>query len=258
MRAVSRYEELAPLISAQFKRGVRTNALFSREELEGLIAWGALSARTTGAGLLLLVRRPEFHRLHFYLNDLSAPPGAVFPIPTVTEIAFRPRDTGLQEAADYWRGNGFSTLLSRVRLSRPAGPGEEGDAPQPARADEAEDTFSLLRASFSPLTGCLPTREEWAAEVASGRCLVERDESGVAGLLHFAQSRRGGEIRHLAVRQDARGRGLSTRLIGAYLAAVAGAASSVWTGADNHIALRAYGRAGFRPDGWESIVLCNE
>ena len=55
----------------------------------------------------------------------------------------------------------------------------------------------------------------------------------MAGLLHFSLDRRGGEICHLAVRPDARGCGLSTRLISAYLSAAGGAATSVWTGADN-------------------------
>ena len=103
MKTVSQYEELAPLISAQFRRGVRTNAFFSRQELEGLIAREELSVQETGAGLLLLVERPWFDRLHFYLNDLSAPLGATLPDPTVTEVAFRPQDTGLREAVDYLR-----------------------------------------------------------------------------------------------------------------------------------------------------------
>ena len=92
MKTVSQYEELAPLISTQFRRGVRTNAFFSRQELEGLIAREELSVQETGAGLLLLVERPWFDRLHFYLNDLSAPLGAALPDPTVTEVAFRPQD----------------------------------------------------------------------------------------------------------------------------------------------------------------------
>ena len=258
MKTVSRYEELSPLISAQFRRGVRTNALFSRQELEELIAEEALSAEETGAGLLLLVERPWFDRLHFYLNDLSAPLGADLPIPTVTEVAFRPQDTGLREAVDYLQGQGFVPLLSRVRLSRPAGEVECPCAPQYAGEEEENDTLALLWDSFPRLTGCLPSRKEWAEEVAAGRCLVERDRTGVAGLLHFSQDRRGGEIRHLAVREDARGHGLSARLISAYLSAVGGAASSVWTGAGNDPALRAYARAGFRPDGWESVVLCHQ
>ena len=72
MKTVSQYEELAPLISAQFRRGVRTNAFFSRQELEGLIAREELSVQETGAGLLLLVERPWFDRLHFYHIGPSA------------------------------------------------------------------------------------------------------------------------------------------------------------------------------------------
>lgn len=252
MKTVSRYEDLAPLISAQFRRGVRTNAFFGREELEGLIGRGELSVQTVPGGLLLLVRRADFSRLHFYLNDLSVPLEAELSGPVVCEIPFRPRDAGLREAADWLCGQGFLPLLSRMRLSRPAGPAPEGE--RPPRAPEAGEwprLLEFLQRMFDPLTGCIPTLEELRAD----RCLLLEGGEEPAGLIHFVQSRQGGEIRHLAVRPGLRGRGLSRCLIAGCLRALEGGTCTVWTGADNRAALGAYGGMGFQPDGWRSAVL---
>ena len=59
-------------------------------------------------------------RLTFYLGDLTVPLGAELPPPTVTEVAFRPRDTGLRETVSYLTAQGFVPVLERLRLSRPA------------------------------------------------------------------------------------------------------------------------------------------
>lgn len=252
MKTVSRYEELAPLISAQFRRGVRTNAFFDRGELERLIGRGELCAQSTPAGLLLLVRRPDFSRLHFYLNDLSAPLVAELPGAVVCEIAFRPRDTGLQEAADWLCAQGFSPLLSRVRLSRAPGAAPAPEFPLRTPEDgERGRLWSFLQEMFDPLTGCVPTLEEFESD----RCLFLEGGAEPAGLIHFVRGRRGGEIRHLAVHPDRRGRGLSRQLIAGCLQALEGGPCTVWTGADNTAALRAYGAMGFQADDWRSAVL---
>lgn len=258
METISSYEVLSGLIGRQFRRGVRTNAFLSRGQWEQAIQMG-LSAQTTGAGLLLLAKRPGFSRLYFYLNDLTCPLEVEFPVPTVTEIAFRTRDTLVREAADYLSCQGLSPILTRVRLSRAAGVAEEGASSLRAPGEaEAQVVLAFLRENFPLLTGCLPTQAELAGDLSAGNCLVAEDASGLAGLIHFSRDRRGGQIHHLAVRRDCRGRGLSGLLIGGFLQAVDGTAATVWTGTDNQAALRAYAAFGFQKDGWESIVLSNE
>ena len=109
----------------------------------------------------------------------------------------------------------------------------------------------------------IPTEkvDEFAAVGTGGLALSGQEKAVVISMgtgTAFIWAEKGGEIRHLAVREDARGHGLSARLISAYLSAIGGAASNVWTGAGNEPALRAYARAGFRTDGWESVVLCHQ
>ena len=97
METITAYEDLARLVTGHFHRGVRTNTMVSPEEYGPAIAAGTLRAQATPAGLLLLRDRGDHTRLTFYLGDLTVPLGAELPPPTVTEVAFRPRDTGLRE-----------------------------------------------------------------------------------------------------------------------------------------------------------------
>ena len=167
MAPLTDYETLARLVSAHMTRGVVTNTMVSQEEYAGDLAAGTLEARETPAGLLLLRQRPTHVRLQFYLNDLSVPLGTALPSPTVTEIAFRPRDVTLQQAVDYLRRQGFAPVLERVRLSRPAGEAPLPDRPL-TRPTQSAPVLAFLQENFSSLTGCLPTEGELADLLAQG------------------------------------------------------------------------------------------
>ena len=115
METITAYEDLARLVTGHFHRGVRTNTMVSPEEYGPAIAAGTLRAQATPAGLLLLRDRGDHTRLTFYLGDLTVPLGAELPRPTVTEVAFRPRDTGLRER----RESRLSPFLPRRRRRSP-------------------------------------------------------------------------------------------------------------------------------------------
>lgn len=257
MAPLTDYETLARLVSAHMTRGVVTNTMVSQEEYAGDLAAGTLEARETPAGLLLLRQRPTHIRLQFYLNDLSVPLGTALPSPTVTEIAFRPRDVKLQQAVDYLRHQGFAPVLERVRLSRPAGEAPLPDRPL-TRPTQSAPVLAFLQENFSSLTGCLPTEGELDDLLAQGRVLTLEENGEILGLLHFALTGNTGEIRHLAVRADRRGEGLTRPLLAGYLQAAAGGKSIVWTRHDHLSAQAAYGRFGFVPDGRRAAVLCHQ
>ncbi|HIY32541.1 MAG TPA: GNAT family N-acetyltransferase [Candidatus Evtepia faecavium] len=251
------YDSLARLASAHLRPGVRANTMVSQGEYGPALAAGALTAWETPAGLLLLRDRGNHARLHFFLEDLSAPLGAALPDPTVTEVAYRPRDKGLQEAVDYLTRQGFALCLERVRLSRKAGQGEETAEPVSRPGPEAGPVvLAFLRENFSSLTGCLPNEAELAGDLAARRVLTLEEDGRITGLLHFTLEGNTGEIRHLAVAAGCRGTGRTRPLLAAYLQAIGGAKSIVWTGAEDQAAQAAYSRFGFAPDGRRSAVLC--
>ena len=175
----------------------------------------------------------------------------------MTEVAFRPRDTGLQETVPYLQSQGFALLLWRIRMSRPAGLPEPPALPvRTAEPTENRAVQAFLRENFSPLTGCLPNEAELAETLAQGQVLVLEQAGAFTGLLHFSHDGKSGEIRHLAVRADHRGRGLTRPLIAAFLQATGGAKSTVWLREDFPAARAAYETMGFTPDGRRSAVLC--
>ena len=210
MRRAESYAALAPLLSAQLRRGVVTNCFLSPEEYRREIEAGLFYEE--GDGFLLLQRqRAGYRLLNFYLH-----PGAKLRLPEtdcplVTELACREKDRdAMRRAQDALCALGFSEAFRRLRRTRPAA--------EAAEAEEAADaSFDAMRAfllaQFDPLTGCIPPDEALRQAVSAGQVLCLTDADGIAGLLHYAPGRAQCEIRHLAVRADCRGRGYAGRLL---------------------------------------------
>lgn len=257
MERIDRYETLSHLASRHMTKGVRANTMVSQSEYGPAVETGSLLAQETPAGLLLARDRGDHFRFNFYLNDIAVPLGAQLPSPAVTEVAYRPRDMGLQETVTYLQDQGFALLFERIRMSRPAGLPEEETSPVlTAQPQEEEAILAFLRENFSPLTGCLPNKKELKDDITQGYVLLLKEEGAIAGLLHFSFDGKSGEIRHLALREDKRGQGLTRPLITGFLRAIGGAKSTVWLRADFPPAQAAYHRLGFAPDGRRSAVLC--
>lgn len=254
METVRAVDDLTRRRDAQLRRGVQTNCFLSTDQLRALAARGALLAEEIPGGLLLLIRREGHFQLYFYLAADPAPLPPL-PSPTVVEIAFRARDTAVRGTADFLQTQGFTPVLRRVRLKRSADPIRKESPASTADPPRVEAIEAFLRENFSPLIGCLPDRVELSADLTQGRVLTRTDAHGLTALLRFSRVGSRGEIRHLAVRSDCRGRGLAGELLTEYWYAVGGAASTVWTGTENRPALRTYEKAGFILDGWESVVL---
>lgn len=254
MRKIDDYAELERLICAQMKRGMSTNAFYSREDFERAISAGSLRAESWAGGLALAFDRGDYDRLSFWMTDTLAPIGITLPRRTVLEIAARPKDENLWAADRAWERFGFEPLFDRVRLSHPAW--EAPEAPLDAAGPDDMDAVSaLLRANFHPLGGCIPTPDELMRELSEGRFLCIRDEEGApAAILHYSEERRAANIRHLCVRDDFRRRGCAKTLISAFAFRTGGKRATVWTGADNMPAIRLYRSCGYETDGRTSRV----
>ncbi len=260
MKQIERYEELAPLLSAQLGRGVVTNAALTPEDWRREIAGRALWVEQWDGGLALLRRREGRAVLNFYLRGDTVPDLA-WDGPIVLEIAARPRDEGLLRAAALWRGRGFGDLCRRERLALPRGAAvADGDGPLTARIAapaDLEAAQALLQGNFDPMTGCLPTRAELERDLAKGNVVCADGPDGVpAGLLHIAPGRGSTQLRHLAVGEEHRRRGMAQALLSRYLEHTGHAKSLVWVRTDNDPGRRFYAKNGYAPDGWTSVVLC--
>ena len=252
MQRAESYAALAPLLSAQLRRGVVTNCFLSAEDYQRELPRGLYYEEREGC-LLLLRQRPGHLILNFYLQ-----PGGTFFLPdvkkpVVTELSCRAKDAdAMSAAAEQLRGLGFAECFRRLRRTRPAAEAAEAEAAADASFDAMR---AFLLAQFDPLTGCIPPDEELRQAVGAGQVLCLTDANGISGLLHYTPGRAQCEIRHLAVRADCRGRGYAGQLLKLLEAKTGGQKCAVWARVGNAPAEHFYEKNQFQPDGWQSVVL---
>jgi len=243
-------ETLKEAIARHFKPGVRLNAFMSPEEL---CCDGGLSAAETEGGLFLLRERGSHRILNFWLNELTLPE---LPVGTVTEITARPgrEDPELIKA---FTDGGFRPIMRRVRLVRAPGEMEAPITPGVTviKAPDGTSAMELILAAFDPVTGCIPTAEELRADAESGSLYLAMLDGVPVGVLQVRRGKNYSDIRHLAVREDMRGKRIAAALIYAFLRDTEYRRVFVWTGEDNQAALKNYARCGFTPDGYTSQVM---
>lgn len=253
MRRVESYAALAPLLSAQLRRGVVTNCFLSPADYQREIDAGLFYEE--GDGFLLLLRqRAGYRLLNFYLHPGAklCLPGQTLPL--VTELACREKDQdAMRRAQDALCALGFAECFRRLRRTRAAIPAP--DNAETASEASFEAVRAFLLAQFDPLTGCIPPDEELRQAVGAGQVLCLMDADGISGLLHYAPGRAQCEIRHLAVRADCRGRGYARRLLRLLEAKTGGQKCAVWARVGNAPAEHFYEKNQFQPDGWQSVVL---
>lgn len=210
-KLIEKYEQISELITANLKKGVRTNTAMSREEYEREISHGSLMAGETPQGLIILRNRPSHIKLNYYINDIGSPIDLVElekairaegwnrsdeccnnkneqerPSPDkliVTETAFRERDTALKETVGYLAGCGFEEVLSRVRLSRPAdAPDKNAEnaveiSPEKVESREEENskfTFYVKKSTTEDAAAIRPLLHSSFSPITG--CLPEDDE----------------------------------------------------------------------------------
>lgn len=253
MRRVESYAALAPLLSAQLRRGVVTNCFLSPADYQREIDAGLFYEE--GDGFLLLLRqRAGYRLLNFYLHPGAklCLPGQTLPL--VTELACREKDQdAMRRAQDTLCALGFAECFRRLRRTRAAVP--VPDNAETASEASFEAVRAFLLAQFDPLTGCIPLAEELRQAVGAGQVLCLMDADGISGLLHYAPGRAQCEIRHLAVRADCRGHGYAGRLLAMLEAKTGGQKCAVWARVGNAPAEHFYEKNQFQPDGWQSVVL---
>lgn len=277
MKKARDYEVLAPLLSAQLRRGVQTNCFLSAEEYRCEIATGALSYEAWAGGLLLLLQRGGYTKALWFLTDTSQKLPCALPEPVVMELASKPNVEGL-DALDFWVREGFAPRFKRLRMCKPAGelPPAVGTvlagvtlnthtscadsfAVRTCGGADFDAISALLAAHYHPYYGCLPQEKELADLLCAGEisCAVGQDGALLA-MLHIASGKHYFELRHLATAPQQRGRGAASALLGARIAGKGGQKSLVWTGETNCAAQRLFTQFGYVADGWTSTVLSNE
>ena len=257
MKKINELSELNSLITAHFGREYVSNWFVSRDNAEKYVAEGRISACELDGSLFIIRERESsgtaFCSLYYCMKKEYVPDLSFISQTTVAETPFRERDALLIEANESLCKAGFEREFIRRRMVF-----VQKNEPVPALgegmkyADEADIPFieKLLSESFSPLTGCLPDKDETASAVREKRFILHKN----GGLLHFEKSRASFELRHLCVSESARGHGTAGELVRAYNSTVP-KKSLVWVREGYAPAEKTYENNGYTADGMRSSVL---
>lgn len=235
-----------------------TNHLANRDKLMHYIESGTLFTHESENGLLILTDRGTHYLMHFYLKSTALHeelPSVDKPI--VTEIAKRDDDSSFDSIEQMLAGCGFTRILRRRRFVKSKFETPPDDLPcNFASIKDFTEIRSLLAASFSPLTGCIPDDKELTDAIAASQISVIRDNSEIAALLHFRKEKRIREIRHLCVSESHRGHGLASLLVKKISDLDEnGNKTLVWVSEGYREAETVYEKNGFTPDGMISDVF---
>ena len=229
-----------------------TNFFLPADETERAVVSGEIFTEAWDGGILIFRKRETYFRTYFYLADPAAPVTCEIPAPAVLEIPYRDRDEAAKNAVRGFTDAGFAPLFQRIRMTRRGSEVYADSDAVRASADDTEKLKVLFRENFHPLAGCIPTDAELSDEIRAGHILTD---DACAGLLHFTEGKAGTELRHLAVEEAHRNRGIGSALVRAYLGLCGVKKSTVWVRDDNDAAKKTYEKHGYRADGMKSAVL---
>lgn len=246
---VTEYEQVAQRVNPLLLQAGMTNGIPDREKLEREIARGTLYLQVEDFGLFLFRKREKWDHLNFLLKKGESLQAWNPHRPTVVELPFRKETDPMETVAGELETKGFRLILERIRYTRKGKVSEPFPGVGVGECKQGDLSYGLLEQNFSPLTGCIPDREEWEILRNKGQILTLP-----GGVLHYEIKGKTTELRHLAVDRARRRQGFAGALVGEYLNRWGRAMSRVWTGKDNIAAQRLYESFGYEKDSLTSRV----
>lgn len=248
MKRIAELSGISAAVSAHFVKNVFTNNFLTEESYLSEINAGSLYAVETDNGLYVLREREDFYILNFHIHGEASLPEALNGKRIVVEIPYK----GKEQSFGFFESSGFEPFLERMRMT---GKKAEhcGGRGSFLKEDTAEEAYSLLKANFNKYTGCIPDFDVFLKDIRNKRVMAY-SEDGIKGILHFSVKGKGSEIRHLAVAEKERNRGIAGELIKAYHAHTNCSKYQVWLAKNNTPAENLYKKHGYERDGFQSVV----
>ncbi len=246
MRKITDYSEVSPTVLRYFKRGVLTNNFLTAEDYKSEIEEERLYFEEEAGNLAIFLKRDGFFILYYYiLNDdvkfLEIPEKLVCDI--------------VGDLPDNLSTSGFLKVLERVQLERESDEGIPKASHDKAGAEYAEEVYSVLKNSLNIYTGYITTISKIQKECENGLIYAVIENGQVLGVLRSGVKGKTAEIRHLAVLENHRKKGIARRLLNEFLKENADKKCIVWTGRENTAALSLYEASGFRKNKNTSTVF---
>lgn len=250
---------LEGLLRAWHSKRAMTNFYLQEDEYAPKIPNSAVMRFTKGC--YLIFEKRDHYDFYFFLEKGAVP--AALPEmdkPLVMEQVCLERK-GQEPKASAWETVGFQPYLTRKRLIMPLQEGISASSQVCfARPEQADEILKLMARSFEPYTSALPNRETLLASIAAKEVLTAEEDGVLLGFLRFGAEKKISVLWQIAVREEARGRGIGKMLVKHWIWQVKDTAlrCQLWVRTDNPSAQRMYEMLGFLPDGRIAPVMIKE
>lgn len=284
MKLIKNYQELSKLIFSHLKKNLITNCFLGKEEWTLEIQNDLAYYIETEKNLYLFRKRDGFWILNYYLNDLDTEFNNSILNPIVVEFVGRNiLENNYQKQQELFNNLGWKKCVERERFEKIESSIEEkqsefenndcgnGDIEIKnnskndskieiclAQEHDFDNVLELLKDSFNPYYGCIPTNLKLLEDINNGGVYMAKINNKIVGILHFKHMDKLAEIRHLAIDKDWRGQGIANELMNVYENEVRTQKKIVWTGIENQAAQGLYLKNGYKKDGYVSNVYMNE
>ena len=271
LEAVTNKNELSKLVFKHIKKNVLTNCFLSSKDYEREIENGTLLFKEYESNNLYIIKKRDgFIVLYYYINDDSSLKSELERIKKeigdnkiVIEVAY-------EETNDYqvkmFEKIGFEIILNRVNLHLvnrclefPPNQWDDIIIKEQFNLDEdSKQVFNFIKNNFNIITGCIPSVNEIKSRILENeiKALIDKNSNNIIGVLEFNKDNdKKVTIKHLAVLNDYRGKGIGSYLlrhIQMYYDVI-----NVWT-TINSEAERLYIKNGFAKTKYKSVVLIDK
>ena len=154
-------------------------------------------------------------------------------------------------------GGSWICALSGTETAYDAYAGREAKFAAESQADEI---LEIMTNSFEPYTSALPEKKELLASIRAKEVLVAMEDDKMLGFLRFGPEKKVSVLWQVAVKEEARGKGIGKMLVKHWIWQVKDSAlrCQLWVRTDNPSAQRMYEMLGFLPDGRIAPVMIKE
>ena len=262
---------LSDLIFKHLGRDLLTNCYLSIKEFLDELEQNTLVYKEFKKNLYILKEREDFAILYYYICDVESAKNELEELKSmlhykiiVTEFAYKDDPTLEEKTLKLFESSKYYISLRRTNLENKNETYLDttcsfDNIEWKYDFDKKEDAIRIrdfLVENFNKITGCIPTIATIENKIEANLFYVLEDISlnKIVGVLEFDLDRVS-TIKHLAIAQEYRGKGLGKLLVNKMINN--GKGVNVWT-TSNSEAEQFYKNNGFIETGYKSIVLINE
>ena len=260
---IETYEQYCRLVEQYNRKGRLTND-YLQNGVEDIIKCGRLSAVAGQDNLFILVQKEGFYRLYYYINNidetLSLPQGEF-----VSEILFRSIQGEPRDQVLFLENCGFKQHIRRdllfAKYSDLTPPVEQSDIYIGAAQslDDVKWAAELFNSTFDKWSGDFISPAEYTEMLNDGAVLLAKDLQGtLLGAFESSVEKGINWLRHFAVANAARGRGVGKALFDAVIEKGHiddNTRYMLWVQHQNKVALNLYEKKGFSSMGKSTLSM---